>query len=75
MKKPPRLELLILSQIAVGLVIALVGYQSSGLSGLWTSATLACFFTAHLLAIPHPSGIYWSAVVAFALMIFHGLFI
>ena len=65
MMKPPRLRILILLLVFVGLIVGIKGL--TGGLGIWTTGTLTCFFAAHLLAIPHNSGRYWTVFIALGL--------
>lgn len=65
--KPIRLRILILILVLVGLMLGVHGYLATGSFGIWTAGTLTCFFTAHLLGIPHNSGCYWTAFVSLGL--------
>jgi hypothetical protein len=67
--KPIRLRILIATLVCVGLMIGFHRFVSTGGFGLWTSMTLTCLFAAHLLAIPHNSGRYWTAFIVLGLFI------
>ena len=70
--KPIRLKILIMTLTALGLIVGLEGFLTTGIWGVWNSITLTCFFAAHLLAIPHNSGRYWTAFIALGLFILAG---
>jgi hypothetical protein len=67
--KPPRLKFLIALLVMIGLMVGIEGLVRCEGLGQWTLGVLTCFFTAHLLSIPHNSGRYWAAFVALGLIL------